>query len=133
MQYLDAVLKMTELYKRDLNDPDNHGGVNIHLEPDVLQSELKWALRSITTNKASGGDEIPVELFQILTDDAVKVLHSICQQTWKTEQWPQDWKRSVFIPTPNKGKVKECSNHCTTALISHTSKVMLKTLQVRFQ
>ena len=88
MQYLDAVLKMTELYKRDLNDPDNHGGVNIHLEPDVLQSELKWALRSITTNKASGGDGNPGEIFQILKDDAVKVLHLIYQQMWKSQQWP---------------------------------------------
>ena len=97
-----------------------------HLEPDILECEVKWALESITTNKASGGDGIPVELFQILKDDAVKVLHSICKQIWKTQQWPQDWKRSVFIPIPKKGNAKECSNYRTTALISHTSKVMLK-------
>ncbi|MEX5744050.1 hypothetical protein, partial [Helicobacter pylori] len=94
---------------------------------------VKWALESITTNKASGGDRIPVELFQILKDDAVKVLHSICQQIWKTQQWPQDWKRSVFIPIPKKGNAKECSNYCTIALISHASKVMLKILQARLQ
>ena len=104
-----------------------------HLEPDILECEVKWALGSITTNKASGGDGIPVELFQILKDDAVKVLHSICQQIWKTQQWPQDWKRSVFIPIPKKGNAKECSNYCTIALISHTSKVMLKILQARLQ
>ena len=103
------------------------------LEPDILEWEVKWALESITTNKASGGDGIPVELFQILKNDAVKVLHSICQRTWKTKQWPQDWKRSVFIPIPNKGNVKECSNYHTTALISHASKVMLKILQARLQ
>ena len=96
------------------------------LEPDILECEVKWALESITTNKASGGDRIPVELFQILKDDAVKVLHSICQQIWKTQQWPQDWKRSVFIPIPKKGNAKECSNYCTIALISHARKVMLK-------
>ena len=89
-----------ELYKKDLQNPDNHGGVITHLEPDILECEVKWALESITTNKASGGDEIPVELFQILKDDVIKVLHSICQQIWKTQQWPQDWKRSVFIPIP---------------------------------
>ena len=99
-----------------------------HLEPDILEWEVKWALGSITMNKASGGDGILVELFQILKDDAVKVLHSICQQGWKTQQWPQDWTRSVFIPIPKKGNAKECSNYCTTALISHASKVMLKTL-----
>ena len=104
-----------------------------HLEPDILEGEVKWALGSITTNKASGGDEIPVELFQILKDDAVKVLHSICQQIWKTEQWPQDWKRSVFIPVPKKGNPKECSNHHTDALFSHANKVMLKILQARLQ
>ena len=103
------------------------------LEPDILEREVKWALESITTNKASGGDGIPVELFQILKDDAVKVLQSICQQIWKTQQWPQDWKRSVFIPFPKKGNAKECSNDCTIALISHTSKVMLKILQARLQ
>ena len=104
-----------------------------HLEPDILECEVKWALESITTNKASGGDGIPVELFQILKDDAVKVLHSICQQFWKTQQWPQDWKRSVFIPIPRKGNAKECSNYRTIALISHNSKVMLKILQARLQ
>ena len=104
-----------------------------HLEPDILECEVKWALESITTSKASGGDGIPVELFQILKDDAVKVLHSIWQQIWKTQQWPQDWKRSVFIPIPKKGNVKECSNYHTTALISHASKVMLKILQARLQ
>ena len=110
-----------ELYKKDIHDPDNHDGVITDLEPDILECEVKWALESITTNKASGGDGIPVELFQILKDDAVKVLHSICQQIWKTQQWPQDWKRSVFIGTPKKGNAKECSNYCTTALISHAS------------
>ena len=104
-----------------------------HLEPDVLECEVKWALESITTNKASGHDGIPAELFQILKDDGVKVLHSICQQIWKTPQWPQDWKRSVFIPIPKKGNAKECSNYRTIALISHTSKVMLKILQARLQ
>ena len=105
-----------------------------HLEPDILECEVKWALGSITTNKASGGDGIPAELqFQILKDDAVKVLHSICQQIWKTQQWPQDWKRSVFIPVPKKGNAKECSDYCTIALISHASKVMLKIFQARFQ
>ena len=123
----------TELYKKDLHDPDNHDGVIIYLEPDILECEVKWASRSITTNKASGGDGIPVELFQILKDDAVKVLHSICQHLWKTQQWPQDWKMSVFIPIPKKGNIKECSNYCRDALISHTSKVMLKILQARLQ
>ena len=104
-----------------------------HLEPDILECELKWALESITMNKASGGDGIPVELFQILKDDAAKVLHSICQQIWQTQQWPQDWKRSVFIPIPTKGNAKDCSNCCTIALISHVSKVMLKILQARLQ
>ena len=110
-----------ELYKKDLHDPDNHGGVitHTHLEPDILECEVKWALGSITTNKASGGDGIPVELFQILKDDAMKVLHSVCQQIWKTPQWPQDWKGSVFIPIPKKGNAKECSNYRTIALISH--------------
>ena len=103
----------------------------IHLEPDILECEVKWALGSITVNKASGGDGIPVELFQILKDDAVKVLHSICQKIWKTQQWPQDWKSSVFIPIPKKGNAKECSNYCTNTLISHASKVMLKILQAR--
>ena len=104
-----------------------------HLEPDILECEVKWALGSITTNTASGGDGIPVELFQTLKDNAVEVLHSICQQIWKTQQWPQDWKRSVFIPFPKKGNAKECSNYHTIALISHASKVMLKIIQVRLQ
>ena len=104
-----------------------------HLEPDILECEVKWALESITTNKASGGDGISVEVFQILKDDAVKVLHSICRQIWKTQKWPQDWKRSVFIPIPKKGNGKECSNYHTIALISHTNKVMLKILQARLQ
>ena len=104
-----------------------------HLEPDILECEVKWALGSITTNKASGGDGIPVELFQILKEDAAKVLYSICQQIWKTQQWPQDWKRSVFIPISKKGNAKECSDYHTVALISHTSKVMLKILQARLQ
>ena len=104
-----------------------------HLEPDILQCKVKWALGSTTTNKASRGDGIPVELFQILKDDAVKVLHSICQQIWNTQQWPQDRKRSVFTPIPNKGNGKECSNYCTIALISNASKVMLKILQARLQ
>ena len=120
-----------ELYKKDLCDPENHVGVITHLEPDVLECEVKWALESITTNKASGGDGIPIDLFQILKDDAVKVLHSICQQICKTQQWPQDWKRSVFIPIPKKGNPKECSNYHTIALISHASKVMLKIPQAR--
>ena len=124
---------MEELYKKDLHDPDNRNGVIILLEPDILECEVKWALGSITTNKASGGDGITVEQFQILKDDAVNRLHSICQQIWKTQQWPQDWKRSVFIPIPKKGKAKECSNCHTVALISHASKVMLKILQVRLQ
>ena len=122
-----------KLYKKDLHDPDNHDDVITDLEPDILECEVKWALGSITMNKASGGDGIPVELFQILKDDAVKVLHSICQQIWKTQQWPQDWKRSVFIPIPKKGNAKECSHYCTIALISHTRKVMLKILQARLQ
>ena len=105
----------------------------IHLEPDILECELKWALGSITTNKASGGDGIPVELFQILKADAVKVLHSICQQIWKTQQCPQDWKGSVFIPIPKKGNAKECPNYCTIVFISHANKVMLKILQARLQ
>ena len=124
-----------ELYKKDLHDPHNHNGMitHTHLEPDILECEVKWALQSITTNKASGGDGISVELFQILKDGAVKVLHSICQQIWKTQQWPQDWKRSVFIPIPKKGNAKGCSNYCTIVLISHASKVMLKILQARLQ
>ena len=122
-----------ELYKKDLHDPDNQDSVITHLEPDILECEVKWTLGSITTNKASGGDRIPIELFQILKDGAVKVLHSICQQIWKTQQWPQDWKRSVFITIPKKGNAKECSHYHTIALISHASKVMLKVLQARLQ
>ena len=123
----------TELYKKDLHDLDNHDGVITHLEPDILECEVKWALRSITMNKASGGDGIPAELLQILKDDAVKVLYSICQQIWKTQSWPQDWKRLVFISISKKVNAKECSNYCTIALISYTSKVMLKILQARLQ
>ena len=122
-----------ELYKKDLHDPDNHDGMITHLEPDILECEVKWALESITRNKASGGDGVPVGLFQILKDDAVKVLHSICQQTWKPQQWPQDWKRSVFNPIPQKCNAKECSDYHTIGLISHVSKVMLKILQARLQ
>ena len=122
-----------ELYKKDLHDPDNHNGVITHLEPDILECEVQWALGSITMNKASRGDGIQVELFQILKDNAVKVLHSICQQIWKTQQWPQDWKMSVFIPISKKGNAKECSNYRKIELISHTSKVMLKILQARLQ
>ena len=121
------------LYKTDFHDPDNNDGVITHLDPDILECEVKWALGSITTNKDSGGDGIPVELFENLKDDVVKVLQSICQQIWKTQQWPQDWKWPVFIPIPKKGNAKECSNYCTMVLISHTSKVMLKVLQARFQ
>ena len=116
-----------KLYKNDLHDQDNHDGVITHLEPDILECEVKWALETITMNKARGGDGIPVEVFQILKDDVVKVLHSVCQQR------PQGWKRSVFIPIPKKGNVKECSNYHTIALISHSSKVMLKILQARLQ
>ena len=118
-----------ELYKKDLHNPDNHNSLITHLEPDILECEVKWALGSITLNKASRSDGIPGELFQILKDDAVHVLHSICQQIWKTQQWPQDWKRSIFMPIPKKGNAKECSNYCTIAFISHTSKGMLKILQ----
>ena len=129
----DVIMKRwqeyTELYRKDLHDPDNHDGMITHLDPDILESEVKWALGSITTHKASEGDRIPVELFQILKDDAVKVLHSICQQIWKTHHWPQDWKRSVFTPIPKKGNTKECSYYRTIALISHASKVTLKILQ----
>ena len=118
-----------ELYRKDLHDLDNHDGVI----PDILECEVEWAFGSITMNKASEGDGIPVELFQILKDGDVKVLRSICQQVWKTRQWPQDWKRSIFIPVPKKGNAKECSNYCTIILLSHTSKVMLKILQARLQ
>ena len=122
-----------ELYKKELQNPDNHAGVITHLEPDILDGKLKWVLGSITMNKASGGDEIPVELFQNIKDGAVKVLHSICQQIWKTQQWPQLWKRSVFIPVPKKRNDKECSNYCTVAFISHASKVIVKILLARLQ
>ena len=122
-----------ELYRKDLHDPDNHDAVITSPELDILQCEVKWALESITTNKASGCDGTPDELFQILKDDAVKVLHSICQQIWKTQQWPQDWKRSVFIAIPKKGNAKECSDYHTIGLISYASKVMLKILQARLQ
>ena len=121
-----------ELYKKDLHDPDNQDGVIPHLEPDILECEVKRALRSITMNKASGDDGIPVELFQILKNVAVIVMHSICQQIWKTQQWPQDWKRSVFIPISKKGNPKECSNYCAIAHISHASKLLLKILQASF-
>ena len=117
-----------ELHKKDLHDPDSHDGVITHLEPDILECEVKWTLGSITMSKASGSDGIPVDLFQILKDDAVKVLHSIYHQNWKTQQRPQDWKMSVFIPIPKKGNAKECSDYLTIALISYTSKVMLKIL-----
>ena len=123
----------TELYKKDLNYPNNYDGVITHLESESLECEVKWSLESITTNKASGGDGIPVELFEILKDDAVKVLHSICQQIWKAPAWSQNCKRSVFILTPKKGNAKECSNYCKIVLISHTSREMLKILQVRLQ
>ena len=122
-----------ELYKIELHNADNHIGVITHIEPDILECEVKWALESFIMNKARGGDGIPVELFQILKDDAVKVLHSICQPIWKTKQWPQDWKRSVFIPIPKKSNAKECTNYWTIALILHASKVMLKNLQARLQ
>ena len=117
--------------QKDLNNPNNHNGLIIHLEPDILECRVKWALGSITVNKASGGNGIPVELFQILKKDAVKVLRSVCQQIWKTQQWPQDWKSQFSIP--KKGNAKECSNYCTIVLISHISKVMFKILQAGFQ
>ena len=122
-----------ELYKKDLHDQEKHDGVITHLEPDIMECEIKWALESITMNKASGSDGVLVELFQILKDDAVNVLHSVCQQIWKSQQWPQDWIRSLFIPIPKKGNAKENSNYCTIALISHASKVLLKILQARLQ
>ena len=122
-----------ELYKKRSHDPDNQYAMTTHLQPDILEREVIWALGNITTIKTSGGDGIPVELFQTLNDDVVKVLHSICQHIWKTQQWPQDWKTSVFIPIPKKGNAKECSNYHTIAHISHASKVMLKILQARPQ
>jgi len=123
----------TELYKKDLHDPDNHDGVITHLEPDILECKVKWASGSITMKKTSGSDGILFELFHILKDDAVKVLRSICQQVWQPQQWSQDWKRSVFIPIPKKGNAKESLNYHTIALISHTGKIMLKILQARLQ
>ena len=128
-----AKIERRTTHKKSLHDPDNHYGVITHLELDILECEVKWALGRITMNKASGGEGIPVELFQILKYDAEKVLHSVCQQIWKTQQWPQDWKRSVFIPIPKKDNPKECSNYCTVALISQASQGMLKILQVRLQ
>ena len=122
----------TELYKKDLHDPDNQDGVITHLEPDILECEVKWALGSITINKASGSDGIPVELFQILKDDAMKVFHSICQQIWKTQQWPQDWERSVSISIPKKGNAKECSKYHTIAIISHARKLCSKLSKTGF-
>ena len=128
---------MARIHRRtvqnNLHDPDNQDGMITRLEPDILECEIKWALGSITTNKTNGGDGIPAELFQILKDDAVKVLHSVCQPIWKTQQWPQDWERSVFIPVPKKGNDKECSNYCTIVPISHTSNLMIKILQARLQ
>ena len=124
---------MEELYKKDLNETDNHDGVVSHPEPDILEYEVKWALGSTAVNKVTGCNEIPVELFKTLKGDAIKVLHSICQQIWKTQQWPQDWKKSTLIPVPKKGSTKERANHCTISLISHASEVMLKTLQARLQ
>ena len=122
-----------ELYRKDPNDPHNHDGVTTHLETDILESEVRWALGSIMMNKANGGDGIPAELFHVLKDDAIKVLHSTCQHIWKSQQWPQDWKRSVFIPISKKSNAKGCSNYCTIAFISHASKVLLKILQPRLQ
>ena len=133
MDLTEAEEYTEELYKKDLHDPDNHDAVITHLEPDILECEVMCSLGSITMNRTSGGDGIPVELFQILKDDAVKVMHSVGQQIWKAQQWPQECKKSVFIPLPNKGNAKECSNYCTIALISHASKVMLKILQARLQ
>ena len=132
--YIERQQEYTEeIHKKYLHDPDNHDGVITHLEPDILGCEVKWTLRRITMNKASGDERIPVKLFQILKDDAVKMLHPMCQQIWKTQQWPQDWKRSVFIPIRKKGNAKECSNYHTIALISHASKAVLKILQARLQ
>ena len=121
------------MVQKESSRPDDHDGVITHLEPDILECEVKWGVGRITMNKASGGDGIPVELFQILKHDAVKVLPSICQQIWKTQQWPKDWKRSDFIPIPKKGNAKDCSNYRTIALISHDGKVMLKMIQARLQ
>ena len=132
---LDLIDRVVRIHRRtlqkDLNDPDSHDGVITHLQPDILECEVKWALGSVTMNKASGGDGIPVELFQILKDDVVKVLDSVCQQIWKTQQWPQDWKSSAFISVPKKGNAKKCPNYHSIVLISHASKVMLKIFQAR--
>ena len=133
LYYIRATRTRRRTMPTGLNDPNNHDGEITHLEPDILECEVKWALGSITMSKASGSDGIPTELFQILEDDAVKVLHSICQQIWKTQQWPQDWKGSVFIPIPKKSNAKERPNYRTIVLISHANKVMLKILQVRLQ
>ena len=127
------IYRSQKKYTKSFNDRDYHDGVITHIESDILECEIKWALGSITTNKASGGDGIPAELFKILKDDAVKVLHSMCQQIWKIQQWPQDWKMFVFTSIPKKGNAKEFSNYCTIAFISHASKVMLKILHVRFE
>ena len=129
----DGKKTQKECTKKILNDPGNHDGVVSNSEPDILECEVKWALGSTAASKASGGDEIPAELFKILKDDATEVLHSICQQIWKSQQWPQDWKRPIFIPVPKKGSTTECSSHQTIALISHASKALLKTLQARLQ
>ena len=129
---MSRIHRRTIKKKKDLNDPDNHDDVFTQLEPDILECKVKWPLGSITMNKATGGDGIPVELFQILKDDAVKVLHSICQQIWKTQQWAQDWKRSVFIAIPKKGYAKECSNYHIIMLISHANKVMPKSFKLGF-
>ena len=123
----------TELYKKDLNEPDYYDGVVSHPEPDILECKVKWALRRTAVNKARGYDEIPAELFKSLKDDAIKVLHSLCQKIWMTQQWPQDWKMPVFIPDPKKGSTRECADHWTVALLSHASKVMLKILHARLQ
>ena len=127
---------MERIYRRtiqkDINDPDNHGGAVSHPELNILECKVKWAIRSITSNKASGGDQIPAELFKILKNDGVKMLHSTCQQIWKTQKWPQNWKSLVFIPVPKKGNAKECSDYCTIALVSHASWVILKIIQARF-
>ena len=133
LSFYDVKEYTKELYRKNLHDPDNHDGVITHIESDILECEVKWALGSITMNKASGGDGIPVEILQILKVDVMRVLYSICQQIWKTQQWPQDWKRSVFIPVPKKGNAKECLNYPIIALISHTSKAMLQILQARLQ
>ena len=124
---------MEEVYKKDLNEPDYYDGVDSHPEPDILECEVKWALRSTAVNKTRGCDEIPAELFKSLKDDAIKVLHSSCQQIWKARQWSQDWKRSILIPVPKKGIAKECANHQTITLIAHANKVTLKILHARLQ